>query len=327
MKILITGISGFIGQRTADRLIQKGHEVFGTGRSKGTKPDQQSFQYAPADLTNAQDCERITHNKDAIIHCAGKAGAWGAHSEYETANVSATRCLLEAARKNKVKRFVNISSPSIYFDFRNQFDLKETDLPRRFSNAYAKTKYLAEHLVHDAHQPNHFETISLRPRGVIGAGDRNWMPRIIALRNAGKLVQVGSGSNLADFTSVANLMDALELCLAAPTSAMGRTYNITNGTPELFWDVVESGLKALGLDSRRKKIPLFLAMGMARLSEIFATLKRSTEEPDLLPIKVGVAAYSLTLDISAAKSILKYSPQQSTQDGLEEFALWWRAQR
>lgn len=325
MKILITGATGFIGQRLVQRLSANGHDVVGTARSfSGEKFPRYTF--IAADLSKASQGDQLMQNIDVVIHCAGKAGVWGGLAEYTQANVVATKNILASAQKNKVRRFINISSPSIYFAFKDQFDLKETDRPQKFSNAYALTKFQAEQLVQAAHTPD-FLTVSLRPRGVIGAGDKNWLPRIIEMQKNGSLIQPGLGENLADFTCVENLMDAIELCLTTEEKNMGEVYNITNGMPEKLWTVIEESLEAVGLSSQHKKVFLSIAMTVAKISEIIHQLKKTQQEPALLPVKVGVAAYSLTLDISKAKTKLGYKPRQSTAEGLREFAAWYVKQK
>lgn len=325
MRILITGATGFIGQRLVQRLTANNHDVVGTARSFSGE-NFSRYTFIAADLSNSSQCDQLTQNIDIVIHCAGKAGVWGSLSEYTQANVVAAKNILEAAQKNNVRRFINISSPSIYFSFEDQFDLKETDLPKKFSNAYALTKFQAEQLVQAAHKPN-FLTVSLRPRGVIGAGDKNWLPRIIEMQKSGTLVQPGLGENLADFTCVENLIDAIELCLTTDEKNMGEVYNITNGIPEKLWMVIEESLKSVGLSSEHKKVFLTLAMAVAKVSEVIHKLKDTKQEPALLPVKVGVAAYSMTLDISKAKTKLGYKPRQSTADGLREFAAWYVKQK
>lgn len=324
MKILITGATGFIGQRLARRLTANGHDVVGTARSFSGE-NFSHYTFIAADLANSFQCDQLTQNIDVVIHCAGKAGVWGSLEEYTQANVMATKNILASAQKNNVRRFINISSPSIYFAFKDQFDLKETDLPEKFSNAYALTKFQAEQLVQKAHKPN-FLTVSLRPRGVIGAGDKNWLPRIIEMQKNGSLVQPGLGENLADFTCVENLIDAIELCLTTDEKNMGEIYNITNEMPEKLWTVIEDSLKAVGLSPEHKKVFLSVAMAVAMISEFIHKLKKTKQEPALLPVKVGVAAYSMTLDISKAKAKLNYKPKQSTAEGLREFAEWYSLQ-
>lgn len=322
MKILVTGASGFIGGKIVERLRDSGHDIVTTGRG-ATSDSPPGVSYQQADLSDQRQCQGLLrHGIAIVIHCAGKADAWGSFASFERANVQVTKHLLSAARDANVGRFINLSSPSIYFAYRHQFNLKENFTPQKFSNAYAQTKYLAEKLVQEAHS-SIMPTVSLRPRGVIGAGDRNWLPRIISMRQANRLIQPGHGENIVDFTSVANLVDVVETCLSAPAQSLGRTYNVTNGQPEKLWDVIESALGAVGLDGTRRHVPLALAMLMARLSERYHQARQTVQEPSLLPVKVGVAAYSMTLDISDAKNILGYNPRITTSEAIQEFASWW----
>lgn len=321
MNILITGANGFIGHKTAQHFILKDHQVIGTGRSNSIY-NHANYRYLRADITNPEDCDHITREIDIIIHCAGKAGVWGEYEDYELTNIIGTKNLLEAGKKNGVKRFINISSPSIYFQFKNQFQIKESLVPIKFSNAYAETKYKAEQLVQLAHSED-FATVSLRPRGVIGAGDRNWLPRIINMRKENKLIQPGNGQNLVDFTSVSNLIEVIKTCTTISTHKLGTSYNISNDKPEFLWKFIENALYSVNLDGKRKKIPKFLAMNIAKISSFYHKLQNTKHEPDILPVKVGVAAYSMTLDITKAKNNLKYVPKVSTDQALAEFSKWW----
>ncbi len=170
---------------------------------------------------------------EAVIHCAGLAGTWGAFDKYYDANVAGTENLLSAARTNRCRRFINISSPSIYFEFRDQLDLKEDYRPKKFSNAYARTKWMAETLVQAANSAELQTVLPLRPRSVIGASDQNVLPRLIRLQETGSLVQIGRGENVVDITTVGNLIQAVELCLMcllkrwarSTTSRMGNRSN------------------------------------------------------------------------------------------------------
>ena len=64
-------------------------------------------------------------------------------------------------------------------------------------------------------------------------------------------------------------------------------------------------------------------MLFARLNEGRHRLQGSAEEPELLPVKVGVAAYTMTMDLAAARQHLGYQPQRTTDDAIQAFARWW----
>jgi 2-alkyl-3-oxoalkanoate reductase len=321
MNTLVTGATGFLGARVVDALLKDFNQrVYFVGRSlpKDKGLVERGARFIQGDLLDSDYCYRCVKNIDTIIHCAGLAGTWGDYQNYYRANVVATKNLLESARVSGVGRFINISSPSIYFEFKDQFNLSESYRPNKFSNAYAETKWEAEQLVTQAHGPN-FLTVSLRPRSVIGAGDQNVLPRLIRLKETGGLVQIGGGKNIVDITTIGNLVDAICLCMNAEEQSMGDIYNITNGAPINFWEFVELVLRKAGLSTTRKKLPYWPVMAAATLNEFICRLAKKKKEPTLLPISVGVISFSMTLNIEKARTKLGYKPRFSTEDGINEF--------
>jgi 2-alkyl-3-oxoalkanoate reductase len=321
MNILVTGGTGFIGSRLIESFIlEPGNTIHFTGRSNPKRTDllDRGITFHRGDLADENFAKDITKNMNAVIHCAGMAGTWGPYEDYYRANVLGTKFLLDGAKASGVRRFVNISSPSIYFDFKDQFCLKEEEVPKHFSNAYAQTKYESELLVRSYHS-DELQTVSLRPRSVIGRGDQNVLPRLIKLQQDGNLVQIGQGANVVDITTIGNLIHAVKLCLKAQSDAMGETYNITNGAPIKFWDFVEDVLRMAGLQTSRRRLPYGPVMLAARINETLNKIRRRKSEPTLLPISVGVISYSMTLDISKAEKKLGYKPVYSTHEGIREF--------
>ena len=49
----------------------------------------------------------------------------------------------------------------------------------------------------------------------------------------------------------------------------------------------------------------------------------SNKEPALTRYSVGILKYSMTMDISKAKELLNFVPQQSVESGMDEFVNWW----
>ncbi len=320
MRILVTGATGFIGGRAAEYFTRAGHTVVATGRKPAR--EVQGVTWEIGTLEDADFCARITRGVDVVLHCAGKAGTWGEYAEFHRANVLVTENVLRAAEINGVTRFILLSSPSIYFDFKDQYNLSEEYLPPRPSNHYARTKLESEESVLRAHRPD-FLTVALRPRFVIGAGDANVLPRMIALQEAGKLFDIGSGRNVVSVTSITNLLHAISLCLAAPAEAMGEVYNIADPKPLRFGQLVDEVLVAVGLPTERRRLSRELLMGIARVNEFFCRVLGVKSEPKLLPLPIGVLSQSMTLNIEKARTRLGYAPQDSTSAAILEFARWW----
>ncbi|WP_372371072.1 NAD-dependent epimerase/dehydratase family protein [Candidatus Uabimicrobium sp. HlEnr_7] len=326
MRILVTGATGFIGGRTVEKLLTLNYkEVRSCGRNhdKGKPLVDKGATFYSGSLLNEKHLEEITRDIDVVIHCAGLAGTWGKYGDYYQANVLATEKLLTAAQKNGANRFINISSPSIYFNYNDQLDLSEGDLPVKFSNHYAKTKFEAEKLVEAAHS-NSFLTVSLRPRFVIGAGDNQILPRLIRLQQSNMLVQIGNGENIVDMTTVTNVVCAILLCIDVSSQSMGEVYNISNGSPVKFWEFVDMVITKMKLPTKRKKLSYSVVFPLAKLNEFFSLALRRKKEPRLLPITVAALAKSMTMNITKARKNLGYDPKQSLEEGVDEFLLWWQ---
>lgn len=331
LHLLVTGATGFVGSRLIERIASDGRfsRILATGRNEQKCMElgvqNQGVEFEAGDLTDSKFVNQITQNIDVIVHCAALAAPWGNYQHFYDANVLSTQNLIDAARRNKVKRIVYISTPSIYQTHSgDQLNISELDiLPKKMINHYAATKLEAENLLKDAFHRG-LETIILRPRAIIGRGDPHILPRIIAAHKAGRLHVIGDGKNKVDVTSVSNVVDAIELSIFAPEQALGHAFNITNGTPIPLWEMIDVVFEKLNLQFSKRKIPYFLAFNMARLQEWTATLTRSQKEPALTRYGVGVLSKSMTLSIHKAQNLLGYRARQTNKEAIEEFVNWWQ---
>ncbi len=328
MKILVTGASGFIGGRFARFALEQGFSVRVNGRrAEGVAHlVSRGAQYIQGDLSNADLVNVICQDVDAVVHCAGAVGVWGRRQDFVQGNVLVTENVVEACLKQKVQRLVHLSSPSIYFDGQSHLDIREDQVPRRFNNHYAATKYLAEQKVFGA-QEFGLEVIALRPRFVTGAGDTSIFPRLLNMQRSGRLSIIGKGLNKVDFTSMHNLNEALLASLLAQGSALGQAYNISNGTPVPVWDAVNYVMRRMQLPQVTRYRSLGLAYSAAAINEGACLLWPGRPEPTLTRLGMQVMSRDFTLDISRARQYLNYEPRVSLWAALDEFCDWWQAQQ
>jgi nucleoside-diphosphate-sugar epimerase len=158
---------------------------------------------------------------------------------------------------------------------------------------------------------------------LFGPGDTAILPRLIRANAARGIPLIGGGRIEVDFTYIDNAVDALLLCVAAPSAAIGRTYNITNGEPARLVEVLQQLFDKLGVPMRGKPVPYSLVHGAAGLLELIARLVPGSREPLLTRYTVGVLGRSQTLDITAARRELGYAPRVKLEEGLDAFAAWW----
>jgi len=312
MRVLVTGATGFLGGALCRRLAQLGHQpiALGRDRAKLAALDAQGFRTIAADL--ASDPPPATE-ADAFVHCAALSSPWGRLADFHRANVAGTQAALDLARRGGAKRFVHISTPSLYFRFADQLNVREDMMLPSPVNAYARTKRAAEALVMDA--PD-LDPIILRPRGLYGAGDTALLPRVLAAARVRPLPYLNDGRTVSDLTHVDDVADASIAALNAPPMPAKRVFNISGGVGLNVCDVAERAAKRAGVTVRWKPLSTRVVLAFARASEGAAALFGGSEPP-ITVYGVGLFAYSQTLDISAAQAHLGWRPRISFDEGLD----------
>jgi nucleoside-diphosphate-sugar epimerase len=322
MRVLVTGASGFIGSHTVEHLVARGREVIATGRNEERlRPLARSgCRIVSADLAR-DDLTALTEGCDAIVHSAARASPWGKRSLFWNDNVLVTQRLIEAARRaGSVRRFVLISTPSIYFRTRDQLQITEAFTPpKRWPTYYAETKWIAETHVRAAPE---LGPVMLRPRAVFGPRDAAIVPRLVAVARTGTFPLPGGGRSWADVTYIDNVVAAIVAALEGGKEIEGQAFNITNGQPIQIRDLVERLFPALGIKTRFVSVPRTVALALATVSEQFAKLRPGQPEPRLTRYGVGLLGYSQTLSIEAARQTLRYEPKVSIDEGIRRYAHW-----
>jgi nucleoside-diphosphate-sugar epimerase len=325
--ILVTGATGFLGAHVVENLLKQGHRVRATGRSlpEGQKLSTLGAEFMPADLTDAEAVEKLMTGVESVVHCAALSSIWGKYEDFFEANVVATDHLVKAALRANVKKFVHISTPSLYISPQDRLKIEESEeLPPNKINFYAHTKALAEERV-DQGFKNGLATIILRPQGIFGVGDRAILPRIIRVAKKGFFPVIRNRNVMIDLTAVENVVHAIDCALRAPKSSFGKKYNITNGEPINNAEVIAQVLGDLNISYREKFIGFKKAWLVAGLLENIHRLLRLKAEPLLTRYSVCALGFSRTLSIEAAKKDLGYQPIIGLQPALQRTLTWLKA--
>jgi nucleoside-diphosphate-sugar epimerase len=283
------------------------------------------IRFVRADLADAAAVETACRGQEIIFHSAARSSPWGRYADFHNDNVLATQNMVAACECAKISRLVHVSTPSIYFDFTDRQNISESQpLPAQPANHYVRTKLLAEAAV-DAAAARGLATITLRPRAIFGPGDTTLFPRLIRAHGRRGFPLIGAGDPLMDITFVENVVDALLLAAAAPAAALGKKFNVTNGEPWPRSKLLTTLFSEIGQPLKTRRVNHRVAQFTAAVFEnISNALTLARWEPPLTRYTVGVLANSQTLDISAARSMLGYSPRVNIADGLRAFGVWWK---
>jgi len=322
VRVLVTGATGCLGGALVRRLATEGIDATASGRSHcaGRELERSGIRFAPAELTDRPAIDALTAGHDTVVHCGGLSAPWGAAKAFALANVDGTRNAVDAALRHGVRRFVFISTPSLYFDFRERFNITEdAPLAQRPVNAYAASKAEGEKIVRDA-MARGLAAVIVRPRAIIGPGDTALLPRLLRVAKRGVLPLIDGGRAVIDLTYVDNAADALVALVRASDHVDGKTYNISNGEPSSVAALFSGIVAALRLRTRFVSIPFSVAYAAASAFEAAARLLPGCPEPALTRYSVGVLGRSQTLSIAAARRDFGFRPRVPLQEGIERTA-------
>lgn len=308
---LVTGGAGFIGSNLCQALLEMGYTVrclddLSTGKMSNMDEfiDNPDFTFIKGDVRDLDTCMKACEGVDYVLNQA----AWGSVPRsiempllYEDINIGGTLNMMEAARRQGVKKFVYASSSSVYGD--------EPNLPKKegregnLLSPYALTKRVDEEYGKlykklyglDTYGMRYFNVFGRRqdPDGAYAAV----IPKFIKQLLNGEVPTInGDGKQSRDFTYVENVVEAnLKACLA-PSEAAGEAFNVAYGGREFLIDIYYGLTKALG---------------------------KEDVEPNFGPDRAGDIKHS-NADISKAKELLGYDPDYSFQDGIKLAIEWYK---
>ncbi len=318
--VIVTGATGFLGKRTALYLKSLGYEVYALGRKTqlSTFFERNGIRFISGDLSCSDVLDRLPIAAYDFVHCAGFSSPWGKKKEFHDSNIVATQNCINFALSRNVRRFIHISSPSIYFDFKNREQLTESSyIPKNQVNFYSNSKLISEKKVLYSFKTQGLPSIVLRPKAIVGAGDAAIMPRILRSLKKGKLLLINQGRAMVDVTHVDNVVLAIQLALEAPKRLEGESFNITNGVSHSITSLLSKVLKALNVGYQFRHIPYPIAYMKASVDESLARL--TGIEPVLTRYSLGIVSYSQTFNIQKAKKQLGYAPRASVEDAISEY--------
>jgi len=124
MRVLITGVAGYIGSVLAQRLLAEGHEVFGIDKlihGRGTSllhlATYDNFHFIKGDIYDVENYENLIDNETYVVHLAAIVGEPASRKypeETKRTNLDATKKLIDTSVKKGVKKFVFVSTCSNY---------------------------------------------------------------------------------------------------------------------------------------------------------------------------------------------------------------------
>ncbi|CAH1850643.1 NAD-dependent epimerase/dehydratase family protein [Convivina intestini] len=322
-KILLTGVTGLLGRQFVADLAQK-YEIYGIGRNQTIGQqlvEQYGITFLPMDLaqlSSAQIQTLVDIAPDAIVHGAARSEYWGPKEWFYEANVVGTANMLMVADLAQVKRFIQISSPSVYFHYETAHMITEDyPLPKKFANYYAQTKAEADQLV----MANPIPYIIIRPRAIFGPNDETILKPLLDRNAQGGIPLPNYGkSQWIDVTNVSNVVESIRLALETNNpAALNQIYNITDGQPRNMHEILVYLTNRLNVPLKIKPIPFGLLFTAGALDEAIHRMIATRKAPQITRYVASVLGHTQTLSINKAQELLNYQPIKTTNQGIQEF--------
>ncbi|WP_242138015.1 GDP-mannose 4,6-dehydratase [Sphingomonas sp. TREG-RG-20F-R18-01] len=327
MRILVTGVAGFIGFNVARVLLARGDTVIGIdslnayydvtlkhARLALLAESGEAFTFAQVDFSDHEALDGALDGQqfDRIVHLGAQAGVRYSIENpraYLQSNLAGHLNLLEVARHRKVEQMVYASSSSVYGG-NDTLPFRVEDRVDQPLSLYAATKKADELMSETYAHLYRLPQTGLRFFTVYGPWGRPDMAMWLFTKAIyeGRPIDVfGEGRMRRDFTYIDDIVSGIVACLDNPPADDGmakaggsisphRIYNIGNSRSEDLGEMISLIEQACGKPAERRLLP----MQPGDVRDTFA-------------------------DISAIRRDLGYEPRTTIAEGVPRFVAWYRA--
>jgi UDP-glucuronate 4-epimerase len=291
MKILITGVAGFIGMAAAIRFLMRGDQVLGIDNLndyydvflKSNRLKElflfSTFKFEKIDIFNKEQLLSVisSFGPERILHLAAQAGVRYSVTNpdaYVDSNLKGFLNILEVCRELKVKHFVYASSSSVYGG-NTKLPFDEADTVDHPVSLYAATKKANELMAHTYSHLFKIPTTGLRFFTVYGPWGRPDMSPFLftaAILRQEPISIYNHGEMMRDFTYIDDIVEGVVRVVDKPayaninyqtdrpdsstSNAPYRIFNIGNGHPIRLIDYIHALEDAWGMTTRKEFLPM-----------------------------------------------------------------------
>lgn len=316
MKILVTGVAGFIGCETARAFLGDGHEVVGIDnlndyyspklkRDRLARIPSENFTFVECSLSDKGTLSRLfdRHAFDIVVNLAAQAGVRYSlinPQSYVDSNITGFLNILECARAFPPRHLVYASSSSVY-GRNTETPFRTTDRVEKPSSLYAATKRSNELMAETYHHLFHLNLTGLRFFTVYGPWGRPDMSPWLfadAITHDRPIKVFNNGKMMRDFTYIDDIVEGIRRIAydgIEKKEPLNRLYNIGRGEP-------------------------------VKLMDFIATLEKNfgrVAEKIMMPMQPGDVEVTWA-DTEALERDIGYKPGITLEEGIARFAEWFR---
>ncbi len=335
MKILITGVAGFIGFSLSKRLLETGYFVIGYDNlndyydinlkqarldilNKIKEESGANFSFFKSSLESYESLEKAfqIYEPNCVINLAAQAGVRYSiinPFSYIQSNIVGFQNIIDLSKKYKVDNFIYASSSSVYGGNLNM-PFKESEAVGHPVSLYAATKRSNELVAHTYSNLYGLPTTGLRFFTVYGPWGRPDMALFLftkSILNDETIEVFNNGDMLRDFTFIDDVVESLIKLIAKPATSSNkfdkflpnlakswapyRLFNVGNSNPTKLMDYIKAIENCLNKKAKINFLPM-------QLGDVKATHS----------------------DTSLLEQWIDYKPKTLIHDGVKKFINWYR---
>jgi nucleoside-diphosphate-sugar epimerase len=322
--LLITGGNGFVGRHLVTALQSRGDRVRVLalpGEDAGWLEHREVTVHR-GDVCMPGSLAEPVRGADAVLHLAAMMDVWRPIADYRAVNVTGTENIAGAALRAGVRRFVHMSSSSVYGMALGR-PADESFPLAPFPDPYPVTKAEGDLAVQRMIAEDHLPAVIIRPDQIFGPGDHLHFGRMADRLRSGRGIVVGHGNNAMPFVYVTDVVRGLLLALDHDR-APGQAYNITNDRPLTQNELLCAIADGIAASPPRFHIPYRPLYAAGYLAERLAMMTPSHSRPPMTRLGVAFFGTDNRYAIGKARRELGYSPQVDLRDGVRMTATWYR---
>lgn len=266
MRVFVTGASGFVGRAIVHRLGRDGHDLTALLLPEEAVPEWSGVRCVRGDITRPETLVNAMDGMDAAIHLAGAVGYGVTWAQCRRLNVDGTINVVRAAVASGVRRFLHMSSVSVYGRVSGK-RLDEEAPTKKINDPYGDTKIEAEEAIRACEEKGELDATVIRPTMIYGPGDPLFLPKLIENIATGRARIIGRGDHAVDAIHVKDAADFISLVLNR-RDAIGRTYNLNHPNNPDWKQFIGATAAALSMPAPDRHIPYRQAMVLAALIEL-----------------------------------------------------------
>ncbi|MHB8163390.1 MAG: NAD-dependent epimerase/dehydratase family protein [Methanoregula sp.] len=313
-RILVAGGTGFIGVNLIRRLLSKGCKIRATLHKRPEVIHDKRIEYVQADLTRAEDCERVVQGMDYVFMCSANTSGAAVMAlnplAHVTPNVVMNAQMMEAAYRAGVKKFVFISSSAAYPPTGDRPVCEDEMFGADPYEVYYSVGWMKRYgeilcKVYAQKIKKPMAMLVIRPSNIYGPYDKfdintshvtTALIRKVVERQ--KPIEVwGSGNDVRDLIYIEDFLDGL--LLAFEKSGEYLAINLASGQGYSVKEILQTIREVDGYTE--------------------AEVRFDPSKPSTIAIRL--------VNIQIARDILGFQPKTSLKEGLKQTVEWYRENR